>query len=77
MEEKSYSRHLKMTDGRLVDLGGISALQRGQNPVGSFRHAHFWQHMDVVPQRRIDLGQAIVFRNRGSETMPSLLGSNV
>ena len=50
-----------------------SARQRGQNPVGSFGHAHFWQDMDIVAQKRIDLDEAVVFRNRLGETMPSSL----
>ena len=54
-----------------------SALQRSQNPVGSLGHAHFGQHVDVVPQRQISVGQAIILRNRLSETMPSFLVQRV
>ena len=54
-----------------------SALQRSENPVGSLGHAHFGQHVDVVPQRQISVGQAIILRNRLSETMPSFLVQRV
>lgn len=50
-----------------------SSRQRSQNPISSFGYAHFGQHMDVVPQRLIDFGQAIVFRNRLDDAMPSFL----
>src|SRR5262245_592299 len=54
-----------------------SARQRGENPVGSFGHAHFGQHVDVVPQSRIDGDQAIVLRKRLGEIMPSFLVQRV
>src|SRR5262249_8172724 len=57
--------------------GVTSARQRGENPLGSFGHAHFGQHVDVVPQSRIDGDQAIVFGNRLGEIMPSFLVQRV
>jgi hypothetical protein len=54
-----------------------SARQRGENPVGSFGHAHFGQHVNVVPQSRIDGDQAIVFRKRLGKIMPSFLVQRV
>src|SRR5215510_9728178 len=54
-----------------------AARQRGENPVGSFGNAHFGQHVDVVPQSRIDGDQAIVFRKRLGEFMPSFLVQRV
>src|SRR3989442_1567471 len=54
-----------------------SARQRGENPVGSFGHAYFGQHVNVVPQSRIDGDQAIVFRKRLGEIMPSFLVQRV
>lgn len=60
---------------KLAALGQqkTSARQRGENPVDSLGHTYFGQHVDVVPQSRVDGDQAIVFDNRLSEIMPSFL----
>jgi hypothetical protein len=64
---------LRLRSDRHSEQHVTSARQRGENPVGSFSHAHFGQHMDVVSQSRIDSDQTIIFGNRLGEIMPSFL----